>query len=104
VFPIPDASSLRTGSAVVMDANGFRPRPAPLAAIPPEIRSVVLIVKENRTFDEVFGDMALAGNGPVGGVPALARFGLRGFADGGRERLSLQNIAVTPNHHEMAKR
>jgi DNA-binding beta-propeller fold protein YncE len=104
VFPLPDASALRTNTAVVMDANGFRPRPAPLAEIPREIRTVVLIVKENRTFDEVFGDMALAGNGPVAGVPALARFGLRGFADGGRERLSLQNIAVTPNHHEMAKR
>ena len=104
VFPLPDASSLQTATGVVMGANGFRQRPVALAAIPPEIRFVVLIVKENRTFDEVFGDMALAGNGPVAGVPALARFGLRGFADGGRERLSLQNIAVTPNHHEMAKR
>jgi DNA-binding beta-propeller fold protein YncE len=104
VFPLPDASALRTDTAVVMDANGFRPRAALPAAIPPEIRCVVLIVKENRTFDEVFGDMANAGNGPVAGVPVLARFGLRGFADGGRNRLSLQNIAVTPNHHELAKR
>jgi hypothetical protein len=72
--------------------------------VPPEIRYVVLIVKENRTFDEVFGDMAQAGLGPVAGVPALARFGMRGFAQGGKDQFSLQRIAVTPNHHEIAKR
>ena len=70
----------------------------------PEVRHVVLIVKENRTFDEVFGDLAVAGIGPVAGVPALARFGMRGFCDGGRNRLSLKDVAVTPNHHALAKR
>ena len=104
VFPVPDASSLVTSTAVVMEANGLRPRPVPALALPPEIRHVVLIVKENRTFDEVFGDMAQADNGPVAGVPALARFGMHGFADGGRARLSLQEVAVTPNHHALAKR
>ena len=41
----------------VLEANGFRPRPAPERPLPAGIRHVVLIVKENRTYDEVFGDM-----------------------------------------------
>jgi DNA-binding beta-propeller fold protein YncE len=103
VFPLPDEASLAGTTAIVMEANGFRPRSAPAQPVPPEIRHVVLIVKENRTFDEVFGDMALAGVGPVAGVPALARFGMHGFADGRKDRLSLKDIAVTPNHHAIAK-
>ena len=104
VFPLPDASSLAAHTAIVLEANGFRPRPAPALPVPPEIRHVVLIVKENRTFDEVFGDLTVAGIGPVAGVPALARFGMHGFCDGARSRLSLQDVAVTPNHHALAKR
>jgi hypothetical protein len=103
VFPVPDVASLAGHTATVLEANGLRPRPGPTPAIPPEIRHVVLIVKENRTFDEVFGDLAAAGIGPVAGVPALARFGMHGFCDGGRSRLSLQDIAVTPNHHALAR-
>ena len=104
VFPLPDVSSLAAHTAIVFEANGFRPKPAPALPVPLEIRHVVLIVKENRTFDEVLGDLAVAGLGPVAGVPALARFGMRGFCDGGRSRLSLQDVAVTPNHHALAKR
>lgn len=103
-FPVPDAATIAKSTANVMEANGFRPRSSPPPAVPPEIRHVVLIVKENRTFDEVFGDMAQADNGPVAGVPVMARFGMHGFAAGGKERLSLKDIAVTPNHHAIAKR
>ncbi len=103
-IPLPDAAELAKSTALVMEANGFRPRAAPALPVPPQIRHVVLIVKENRTFDEVFGDMALAGIGPVAGVPVLARFGSKGFADGGKERFSVKEVSVTPNHHEIAKR
>jgi len=103
VFPLPDASTLAADTALVMDANGFRPRAVPAPPLPPAIRHVVLIVKENRTFDEVFGDMAQPGHGSVAGVPALARFGMHGFADGGKRHFSLQDIAVTPNHHAIAR-
>ncbi|HXI41067.1 MAG TPA: alkaline phosphatase family protein [Bryobacteraceae bacterium] len=104
VFPIPDAASLGASTAIVMEANGFRPRATPAPPVPPEIRHVVLIVKENRTFDEVLGDMAQSDNGPVAGVPALARFGMRGFAEGRKSHFSLQDVPVTPNHHSLAKR
>ena len=104
MFPVPDVASFEKSTATVMEANGFRPQPGAPLPVPLEIRHVVLIVKENRTFDEVFGDLAQGSAGSVAGMPALARFGMYGFANGGKQRLSLKQIAVTPNHHEIAKR
>jgi YVTN family beta-propeller protein len=102
-FPIPAESELAEKTALVMEANGYTPKPDKVAApIPQGIRHVVVIVKENRTFDEVFGDIQQASNGRVVGVPALARFGSSGFADGRGARLSLHRINVTPNHHKLA--
>lgn len=104
VFPLPSAVELARHTAVVMETNGFRARDADPPALPGAIRHVVLIVKENRTFDEVFGDIRSASNGPVVGAPVLARFGQKGFADGGRGRLSVKDVNVTPNHHALAAR
>jgi len=53
--------------------------PVDLAAL--NIRHVFLIVKENRTYDQILGDLA-----PGNGDPSLAIFGAR----------------VTPNHHRLA--
>jgi DNA-binding beta-propeller fold protein YncE len=101
-FPMPEAAALAAHTEVVMENNGLRARQEPAAALPGGIQYVVLIVKENRTFDEVFGDMQRAGNGAVMGAPAMARFGRYGNAAGDRTRLSLQRVNVTPNHHAMA--
>jgi len=101
-FALPDAASLATHTKVVMEANGLDPRPDPAAALPAAVKYVVLIVKENRTYDEVFGDIARASNGAAMGAPTMARFGLTGYAAGNRSRLSLQRVDVTPNHHAMA--
>jgi YVTN family beta-propeller protein len=76
-FPIPADPAAHT--AKVLANNGFLPG-APDAPVPAGIRNVVIIVKENRTFDEVFGDLAAR--------PDLARFGEK----------------VTPNHHAIARR
>jgi YVTN family beta-propeller protein len=74
-----DASSvmMRTGSKPVA------PVPVPLRlGDPSTIKHVFLLVKENRTYDQVFGDL------PVGnGDPALAQFG--------------EN--VTPNQHALVR-
>jgi DNA-binding beta-propeller fold protein YncE len=78
-YPMPDSSRLAELSRTVLENNGFTPV-ADAASIPTEVTHVVIIVKENRTFDEVFGDMA--------GAPDLARYGRK----------------VTPNHHAMADR
>lgn len=101
-FPLPAPSELARTTGLVMEANGFRARPEPPAPLPSAIRYVVLIVKENRTFDEVLGDIDRVSNGPVVSLPVAARFGRNGWADGGQKRLSLQRINVTPNHHAIA--
>lgn len=85
-----------------MESNGFTPLPASPRALPEDVRYVVLIVKEARTYDEVLGDIPGASNGPAMGMAALARFGMHGYVDGQRQRLSIKDVAVTPNHHGIA--
>jgi len=104
-FPLPAASALKAMTGTVMDNNGLHPRDEPAGALPSAVKYVVLIVKENRTFDEVFGDIQKLANGAsVMGAPGIARFGRLGYAAGKGHRLSLQRVDVTPNHHRMALR
>ncbi|TCO50320.1 YVTN family beta-propeller protein [Kribbella antiqua] len=71
------------GSAQVTSGKGAQPVPVPLRlGDPSTIKHVFLIVKENRTYDQVYGDIP-EGNGD----PALTQYG--------------EN--VTPNQHAMAK-
>ncbi|WP_405067154.1 bifunctional YncE family protein/alkaline phosphatase family protein [Kribbella sp. NBC_01510] len=71
------------GSAATADATGAAAVPVPLRlGDPSTIKHVFLIVKENRTYDQVYGDIP-EGNGD----PALTQYG--------------EN--VTPNQHAMAK-
>jgi YVTN family beta-propeller protein len=68
---------------------------------PSPIRHVIYVIKENRTYDQVFGDVERAGNGqPADGDPTLAIFGAGEAArkPGGAP----QNIS--PNHRALAKR
>jgi DNA-binding beta-propeller fold protein YncE len=80
-FPLPARGDLEKLTAQVMANNHFAPG-FPAAPAPPPIEHVVIIVKENRTYDEVFGD--LPGRN---GEPSLARWGAK----------------VTPNHHAIAQ-
>jgi len=102
IFPLPKLEELKGLTSFVMEANGFVARTAP-PPLPAGIKHVVLIVKENRTYDEVLGDEMEAGNGKPMSAPALARFGTRGYADGRKKRLSLKDVNVTPNHHDIAE-
>ncbi len=104
VFPLPPAEDLARHTAFVMEANGFQPRGVAPPPLPGGVRHVVLIVKENRTYDEVFGDIAEASNGAAVGRPQIARFGTRGYVDGKGKRFSLKDVNITPNHHAMARR
>ena len=106
MFPLPQPAGLDGMTAQVMEANGFRPVPGSVRRPPPlpeAIRHVVLIVKENRTYDEVLGDIPSAANSPAMADPQLARFGTRGYVDGRGKRFSLQDVNVTPNHHAIAR-
>lgn len=77
------ASVLRNNLAVRMESG-------PL----PKVSHVFLIIRENRTFDEVFGDLPGAD-----GDPALARFGMHGKV---KDNPAMQELRVTPNAHAMA--
>ena len=103
IYPLPAAEDLARNTAFVMEANGFTPRPAP-PPLPEGIRHVILIVKENRTYDEVMGDETESSVGPPMGAPLLARFGSRGYVDGRKQRLSLKDVEVTTNHHAIAEK
>lgn len=97
VIDIPDAETLARYTAQVVKNNGFdeahkvltqppqatTPRAVPRRVGDPSlIRHVIYIIKENRTYDQILGDL------PQGdGDPALVLFG--------RD--------VTPNHHALAE-
>ncbi|MBK9167237.1 MAG: hypothetical protein IPM24_07205 [Bryobacterales bacterium] len=104
IFPLPFPRELPKLTALALAGNGFFPTEGDPPPLPDAIRHVVLIVKENRTFDEVFGDLREASNGPVAGFPGLARFGRNGYIDGRRQRFSLQGVNVMPNHRALAER
>jgi YVTN family beta-propeller protein len=96
-FTLPDDSIIQADTAKVFQQNGWTPSsvamstgsgsvaPVPVPTRlgdPSTIKHVFLIVKENRTYDQDFGDIT-SGNGD----PSLAQFG--------------EN--VTPNQHALAQ-
>lgn len=66
----------------VVAANGWQQRPA--ARRYPPFKHVIYIIKENRTYDQVLGDMK-EGDGD----PSLVYF---------------PDVTITPNHHQLARR
>ncbi len=62
----------------------------------PHLKHIFLIIRENRTFDDVFGDLPGAD-----GDPALAQYGMHGQVKG---NATMQDLQVTPNAHAMAAR
>ncbi len=107
IVPVPNSTTLATMTTQVFDNNhwnrtpniksaaGGSPRTPPVAipakiGDPSLIQHVFLIIRENRTYDQILGDVA-AGNGD----PSLAVFG-DGSAAGG--------TPVTPNAHALVQR
>jgi YVTN family beta-propeller protein len=107
IVPVPDSGVLATMTTQVFEnnhwdlkkniasASGGNPKAKPVAipahiGDPSLIKHVFLIVRENRTYDQMLGDVA-AGNGD----PSLAVFG-DGSAAGGPP--------VSPNVHRLVKR
>ena len=107
IVHVPDKETLATMSTQVFQnnhwdlavniasASGGAPDATPVAipdkiGSPSLIKHVFLIIRENRTYDQILGDVA-AGDGD----PSLAVFG-DGAAAGG--------IPITPNAHELVKR
>lgn len=107
IIPIPNSATLATMTTQVFQnnhwdlteniesASGGSPKTKPVVipariGDPSLIKHVFLIVRENRTYDQVLGDVA-AGNGD----PSLAVFG-DGAAAGG--------TPITPNAHNLVTR
>ena len=106
IYPIPDPADYPKHTAHVLHLNGFD-KPVEPAKLPEAIEYVVMIVKENRTFDEMFGDIVSASNAPVNGAWDLARFGQYAVVAPERgalqSRVSLKSAAVTPNHRALTE-
>jgi DNA-binding beta-propeller fold protein YncE len=87
-FPTPGAHALVRTTMQVADnigvpaASARAVATAQVAALRSQIKHVVFIIKENRTYDQVLGDLEI-GNGD----PSLAILGRR----------------LTPNHHDLAR-
>jgi YVTN family beta-propeller protein len=100
--PLPDERRLAEYSRQVMRNDGLlgAPKTALFAARSP-ITHVIYVIRENRTYDQVLGDLAKAGDGsPADGDASLAIFGNGEAARvyGGPPQ------RITPNAHALALR
>jgi len=102
VLALPDLPALSRYTQQTLQNDGLVGfAPAKLFPGPSPIKHVIYIIKENRTYDQVFGDVKTSGDGHAAdGEPAFAIFGNGATAqrpDGARQ-------VVTPNHHALAQR
>lgn len=105
-----DAAQLKAETEQVI-ANNFTFRPVsdvkptsnPIPAFPGQkqspIKHVVFLAKENRTYDEVFGQMT-TGNGDS----TLARYGVGVMVKARKGNQVVENASVMPNHLALARR
>jgi DNA-binding beta-propeller fold protein YncE len=105
IVDVPNAELLKTWTQQVLDntfkeiavANTNKICPPQYNRSKSPIRHVVYITKENRTYDEVFGQLKQAN-----GDPSLARFGLNVDIKQ-KDSLILRGVSVAKNHHKIAQ-
>jgi YVTN family beta-propeller protein len=113
IMPAPQTDKLGELTRQVLRNNGFVPQeettratdfPVPPAGQPSQkIKYVVFIVKENRTFDQIFGDLKSVDGQQVNSDPSLAHFGDDATVSEKGEP-TYQHVHVSPNHHALAER
>ena len=114
IIPVPTREKLHSSTRQVLHNNGFLRAaqatlhvpdfPIPPAGMPSaKIHHVVLIVKENRTFDQVFGDLTIPG-AHIEGDPELTDYGMDSKAVNEKLNQRVEHAHVTPNHHALARR
>ncbi len=90
VIPIPDRTALAQLTTTVNRYDHFDRMAEALSgkrdAFWSRFKHVVLVIKENRTYDQLFADVAVPA-GHIGGDPSLLMFGEK----------------ITPNHHALAR-
>jgi len=106
VVPVPDEAQLASYTKQVesntfvareVEDDGENPLPPASGLRASPIRHVVFIVKENRTFDQVFGQRP-----GVRGDPANTDLGMRMSFGNKARSLALRDVDVSPNHHALA--
>jgi DNA-binding beta-propeller fold protein YncE len=81
--------NLKAWTGIVLESNRMKAAEEKIAFAGPEqnrIQHVIYIIKENRTYDQILGDLKQDGKRVGNGLPGLAMFG----------------EAVTPNLHKLA--
>jgi DNA-binding beta-propeller fold protein YncE len=92
-FPVPSASQLPALTAQVATNDRFSSTETSsqaqvMAAVHQGVQHVIYIIKENRTYDQVLGDLVNASGTPIGDQdPSLVQWGQ----------------AITPNLHSLAR-
>ncbi|HEY6292429.1 MAG TPA: bifunctional YncE family protein/alkaline phosphatase family protein [Terriglobia bacterium] len=131
ILKVPDRRFLQSETTRVLLNNGFRsdrlsvrppdfPIPTPERPASPrtpltastQIRHVIFVVKENRTYDQVFGDVSEVSGEKANGEPSIAEYGLDATVrpsidEKGAQAFDLPEIdhaRVSPNHHALANR
>ncbi len=101
MLDVPDEDALAAYTRTVLQDNGLVGNvEAPLFDGASPIKHVIYVIRENRTYDQVLGDVATAGDGsPADGDASLAIFGA-----GTAARHSGRQQAITPNAHALARR
>src|SRR5437899_956465 len=99
---LPDLPQLSRYTQQTLQNDGLMGfAPAKLFPGPSPIKHVIYIIKENRTYDQVFGDVKTSGDGHAAdGEPAFAIFGNGATA----QRPSGPPQTVTQNHQALAQR
>ena len=102
LVPLPDEPALAHYTQQTMQNDGLMDfAPPKLFAGKSPIKHVIYIIKENRTYDQVFGDVKTSGDGQAAdGESEFAIFGNGGAA----RRPDGTAQVVTPNHHALAQR
>jgi DNA-binding beta-propeller fold protein YncE len=106
IIPVPSTADLPAHTRQTL-ANTYQTRVIqddPTHPLPPRrglrqspIRHIVFIVKENRTFDQVYGQRP-----GVRGDDSLSDLGLKRTVRNKSGTRSLENVDVSPNHHALA--
>ncbi len=102
MVPLPDLPQLSRYTQQTLQNDGLMAAaPSKLFAGESPIKHVIYIIKENRTYDQVLGDVKASGDGhPADGEPNFAIFGNGAAA----RRPNSASQIITPNHHALAQR
>ncbi|MBK7597950.1 MAG: hypothetical protein IPJ07_05255 [Acidobacteria bacterium] len=113
IVPVPGDSQLVNETQQVLKNNGIILNsssrqesiiPGKYGAPSDQIKYVVFITKENRTYDQVYGDVEKDKSGRrLRSFAGLATYGSKSNVFDKNNRVALRDVNVTPNHHALAQ-